>query len=56
MLRGLDNASPHRRPTASEAPDPGPAGAPAEMVLSLLVLKHVRNWSYATLEREVRSN
>jgi IS5 family transposase len=26
------------------------------MVLRLLVLKHIRNWSYATLEREVRTN
>jgi IS5 family transposase len=26
------------------------------MVLRLLVLKHVRNWSYAVLEREVRAN
>lgn len=34
----------------------GRYGAPAEMVLRLLVLKHVRNWSYATLEREVRAN
>ena len=34
----------------------GRRGAPAEMVLRLLVLKHVRNWSYATLEREVRAN
>jgi transposase, IS5 family len=29
---------------------------PAEVVLRLLVLKHVRNWSYGTLEREVRAN
>jgi len=34
----------------------GRRGAPAEMVLRLLVLKHLRNWSYATLEREVRGN
>jgi IS5 family transposase len=34
----------------------GRRGAPAEMVLRLLILKHVRNWSYATLEREVRTN
>ena len=34
----------------------GRRGAPAELVLRLLVLKHVRNWSYATLEREVRTN
>lgn len=34
----------------------GRLGMPAEMVLRLLVLKHVRNWSYAVLEREVRAN
>src|ERR1700746_2272093 len=34
----------------------GRHGAPAEMVLRLLILKHVRNWSYQVLEREVRSN
>ena len=27
----------------------GRRGAPADMVLRLLVLKHLRNWSYATL-------
>jgi IS5 family transposase len=34
----------------------GRRGAPAEMVLRLLVLKHIRNWSYEVLEREVRAN
>ena len=34
----------------------GRPGAPAETVLRLLVLKHVRNWSYQVLEREVRAN
>lgn len=34
----------------------GRRGAPAEIVLRLLVLKHLRHWSYATLEREVRTN
>ena len=29
---------------------------PAEVVLRLLVLKHIRNWSYAVLERKVRPN
>jgi hypothetical protein len=29
---------------------------PAEVTLRLLILKHVRNWSYDTLEREVRAN
>jgi IS5 family transposase len=26
------------------------------VVLRLLVLKHMRNWSYSVLEREVRAN
>jgi len=34
----------------------GRLGAPADVVLRLLILKHVRNWSYAVLEREVRAN
>src|SRR6516162_5461457 len=34
----------------------GRRGTPAEMVLRLLILKHVRNWSYEVLEREVRAN
>jgi IS5 family transposase len=34
----------------------GRLGTPAEVVLRLLVLKHVRNWSYQVLEREVRAN
>jgi IS5 family transposase len=34
----------------------GRAQTPAEMVLRLLLLKHVRNWSFDTLEREVSLN
>ena len=34
----------------------GRRGTPAEVVLRLLILKHVRNWSYEVLEREVRAN
>lgn len=34
----------------------GRAQTPAEMVLRLLLLKHVRNWSFDTLEREVKLN
>ena len=34
----------------------GRRGAPADMVLRLLILKHIRNWSYEALEREVRAN
>jgi IS5 family transposase len=29
---------------------------PAEVALRMLILKHVRNWSYEMLEREVRAN
>src|SRR6266700_1784117 len=34
----------------------GRLGTPAEVVLRLLVLKHIRNLSYAALEREVLAN
>src|ERR1700740_549298 len=34
----------------------GRPGTPAEVVLRLLVLKHMRYWSYGVLEREVRAN
>src|ERR1700757_3554297 len=34
----------------------GRPGAPAEVVLRLLILKHIRNWSYDVLAREVRAN
>ncbi len=34
----------------------GRSQTPAEMVLRLLLLKHLRNWSFDTLEREVRAN
>ena len=34
----------------------GRKNTPAEVVLRLLLLKHMRNWSYAVLEREVRAN
>jgi transposase, IS5 family len=34
----------------------GRRGTPAEVVLRLLALKHIRNWSYDALEREVRAN
>jgi len=29
---------------------------PAEVVLGMLLLKHVRDWSYEELSREVRAN
>ena len=34
----------------------GRPGTPADVVLRLLLLKHMRNWSYHALEREVRAN
>jgi len=34
----------------------GRPGTPADVVLRLLILKHMRNWSYRVLEREVRAN
>ena len=34
----------------------GRQATPAEVVLRLMILKHVRNWSYYILEREVRAN
>ena len=42
-----------RRPQSRKR---GRPGTPAEVVLHLLVLKHMRNWSYEVLEREVRAN
>jgi IS5 family transposase len=34
----------------------GRLGTPAEVVLRMLLLKHIRNWSFAVVEREVRAN
>ena len=34
----------------------GRLSTPAEVVLRLLLLKHLRYWSYRVLEREVRAN
>jgi len=34
----------------------GRSQTPAELVLRLLLLKHIRDWSYDILEREVRAN
>src|SRR5947207_5448677 len=42
-----------RRPQSATR---GRMGTPAEIVIRLMVLKHVRGWSYETLEREVRAN
>jgi hypothetical protein len=34
----------------------GRPGFPADVVMRWLILKHVRSWSYAVWEREVRAN
>ena len=34
----------------------GRPATPAEVVLRLLVLQHARHWSFAVLQREVRTN
>jgi transposase, IS5 family len=34
----------------------GRLGTPAEIVLRLLIRKHIRNWSFEVVEREVRGN
>ena len=34
----------------------GRHGTPAEVVMRLLLLKHIRNWSFDVVEREVRAN
>jgi IS5 family transposase len=34
----------------------GRLGVPAEIVTRMLLLKHIRNWSFDVLEREVRPN
>jgi IS5 family transposase len=38
------------------SPTHGRPGTPAEVVLRLLLLKHIRDWSFADLEREVRAS
>ena len=34
----------------------GRLGVPAEIVVRMLLLKHLRNWSFDVVEREVRPN
>jgi IS5 family transposase len=53
LIEMVDEALGRRRPQSRTR---GRKGTPSEVVLRLLVLKHVKNWSYETLEREVRAN
>lgn len=53
LLTTVYEALAQRRPQSRTR---GRRGTPAEVVLRLLVLKHIRNWSYEEVEREVRAN
>ena len=53
LVEGVYEAQGKRHPKSRTH---GRTQTPAEVVLRLLILKHVRNWSYDTLEREVRAN
>jgi len=53
LLSSVYNAQGKRH---SQSRTRGRHQTPAEVVLRMLILKHVRNWSYQTLEREVRAN
>jgi IS5 family transposase len=44
------------RKRRAHSPTRGRLGFPAEVVLRLLLLKHIRQWSFAVVEREVRTN
>ena len=53
LLSTVYEALTKRRPKSRTR---GRLGTPAEVVLRLLLLKHIRNWSYEVVEREVRAN
>ena len=53
LLSTVYEALAKRRPNSRKR---GRLGTPAEVVLRLLLLKHIRNWSYEVVEREVRAN
>lgn len=53
LVEGVYEAQGKRHPKSRTR---GRTQTPAEVVLRLLILKHVRNWSFDTLEREVRAN
>jgi IS5 family transposase len=53
LLATIYEALQRRRPHSRTH---GRPGTPAEVVLRMLLLKHIRDWSFADLEREVRAN
>jgi len=53
LIKAVHEALLKRRPKSRTR---GRRGYPAEIVLRMLLLKHIRNWSFGELEREVRPN
>ena len=53
LLDSVYKALQHRHPRSRTH---GRPGTPAEVVLRMLLLKDIRDWSFAELEREVRAN
>src|SRR6202030_3451255 len=53
LIAAVYAALARRRPNSRRRGRPGTS---AETVLRLLILKHIRNWSYDVLEREGRAN
>ena len=53
LLEAVYEAQGQRHPQSRRR---GRHQTPAEVVLRMLLLQHVRNWSYETLERAVRDN
>src|SRR5712691_6136803 len=51
LVKAVHEALLKRRPKSRTR---GRRGVSAEIVLRMLLLKHIRNWSFADLEREVR--
>ncbi len=53
LIDAVYEALRRRRPMSGTR---GRKGTPAEVAMRMLVLKHMRNWSFETIEREVRAN
>ena len=53
LIQAVHEALLKRRPKSRIR---GRRGYPSEIVLRMLLLKHIRNWSFGELEREVRPN
>jgi len=53
LIEPVYEALRRRRPKSATR---GRKGTPAEVALRMLALKHMRSWSFDTLEREVRAN